>query len=170
MNTTLLTVSIQKSQMIWLLELYSVWIISYNGSIPSIVHNSTNTLSCDFLAWHFIPIINFTGSPNCPTVHTTTSTTSLAVSIQKLQVTWLPERYCVETISYNGSIAIVVYSSTLNGSTSFEVTSLEPDTVYNISVTPCNMAGCNGSCDVHSVQTDSDTSIVYRRWDGWLHT
>ena len=40
------------------------------------------------------------------------------------------------------------------------VTSLEPDTVYNITVIPCNMAGCNESCDVHSVETESETSIV----------
>ena len=104
--------------------------------------------------------MNYTGSPHCPAVHTTISTTTLAVSIQKLQVTWLPERYCVEVTSYNGSIASIVRISTLNGSASFEVTSLEPDMIHNITVTPCNMAGCNESCDVHSVQTDSDTSIV----------
>ena len=46
-------------------------------------------------------------------------------------------------------------NSSLNGSASFEVTSLEPDTVYNITVIPCNMVGCNESCDVHSVQTKS---------------
>ena len=71
---------------------------------------------------------------------------------------WLPEWYCVEVISYNESIAIKAYNSTLKGTTSFEVTSLEPDTVYNITVIPCNMAGCNESCDVHSVQTDSEMS------------
>ena len=52
--------------------------------------------------------------------------------------------------SYNG--LMVKYNSTLTGSV-FEVTSLEPDSVYNITVIPCNMAGCNESCDVHSVQT-----------------
>ena len=103
-------------------------------------------------------LMHFTGSPNCPTVHTTVSTTSLAVSVQKLQVTWLPEWYCVQVISYNESIASIVHSSTLNGSTSFEVTPIQPDTVYNITVIPCNMAGCNESCDVHSVQTESDMS------------
>ena len=101
-----------------------------------------------------------TGSPNCPTVNTTVNTTSLAVSIHKSLWRWLPEWYHVEVSShFNGSIAIV-YKSTLKNTTSFEVTSMEPDTVYNITVTPCNMAGCNGSCDVHSVQADSDTSIV----------
>ena len=71
---------------------------------------------------------------------------------------WLPEWYCVKAVSYNGSIASIVCNSTLKGTVSFEVTSLEPDTVYNISVTPCNMAGCNESCDVHSVQTKSGGS------------
>ena len=104
--------------------------------------------------------MHFTGSPNCPSVHTTVSTTSLAAAIQKLQMKWLPEWYSVQVISYNESIASIVHSSALNGTTSFEVTSLQPDTVYNISVIPCNMAGCNESCDVHSVQTKSKTSIV----------
>ena len=93
-----------------------------------------------------------TGSPNCPTVNTTVNTTSLAVSIYKSLWRWLPEWYHVEVSShFNGSLAIV-YNSTLKGTASFEVTSLEPDTVYDISVIPCNMAGCNESCDVHSVQ------------------
>ena len=101
---------------------------------------------------------HFTGSPNCPTVHTTVNTTSLTVSIQKSQLMWLPEWYCVKAVFYNESIASIVGNSTLNGSTSFEVTSLEPDTVYNISVIPCNMAGCNESCGVHSVQTKCEGS------------
>ena len=103
--------------------------------------------------------VHFTGSPNCPTFCTTVNTTSLTVSIQKSQMTWLPEWYCVKAVSDNGSIASIVHSSTLNGSASFEVTSLEPDTVYNITVIPCNMAGCNESCDVHSVQTESEMRI-----------
>ena len=70
-------------------------------------------------------------------------------------MTWLPEWYCVQVISYNESIAIT-YNSTSKDTTSFEVTSLEPDTVYNITVIPCNMARCNESCDVHSVQTESE--------------
>ena len=85
-------------------------------------------------------------------------------------MTWLPEWYCVEAVSYNGSIASIVGNSTLKGSASFEVTSLEPDTVYNITVTPCNMAGCNGSCDVHSVQTDSDTSIAGGEMGDFAHS
>ena len=93
-----------------------------------------------------------TGSPNCPTVNTTVNTTSLAVSIHKSLWRWLPEWYHVEVSShFNGSI-IIAYKYTLKNTTSFEVTSLEPDTVYNISVIPCNMAGCNESCDVHSAQ------------------
>ena len=73
-------------------------------------------------------------------------------------MTWLPEWYCVKAVFYNESIASIVGNSTLKGTESFEVTSLEPDTVYNITVTPCNMAGCNESCDVHSVQTESEMS------------
>ena len=93
-----------------------------------------------------------TGSPNCPRVYTTVNTTSLAVSMHKSLWRWLPEWYHVEVSShFNGSIAIV-YNSTLKDPASFEVTSLERDTVYNITVTPCNMAGCNESCDVHSAQ------------------
>ena len=103
---------------------------------------------------------HITGSPDCLTVNTTVTTSSSTVSIKNSQMAWLPEWYCVQVIFYNESIAIVTYNSTLKHTTSFEVTPLEPDTVYNISVTPCNMAGCNESCDVHSVQTDSDTSNV----------
>ena len=80
---------------------------------------------------------------------------------------WLPEWYCVKAVSYNGSIAIVAYNSTLKGIASFEATSLEP--VYNITVTPCNMAGCNESCDVHSVQTESEMSIEGRRLNRIQH-
>ena len=70
---------------------------------------------------------------------------------------WLPEWYCVKAISYNGSIA--VYNSTLKDTATVNVTSLQPGTVYNISVIPCNMAGCNESCDVYSVQTEFDTGM-----------
>ena len=71
---------------------------------------------------------------------------------------WLPEWYFVEVISYNQSIAVIVYNATLKGPASFHFTSLEPGTVYNISVIPCNMAGCNESCDPYSVQTESETA------------
>ena len=92
-----------------------------------------------------------TGSPNCPTVNTTVNTESLAVSIHKsLSIRWLPEWYHVEVSShFNGSIDIA-YKSTLKNTTSFEVTSLELDKVYNITVIPCNMVGCNESCDVYT--------------------
>ena len=92
-------------------------------------------------------------------VHTTVNTTSLAASIQKSQMTWLLEWYYVEVTSYNDSIASIVHNSTLKGTGSFDVTLLQPGTVYNISVIPCNMARCNESCDIHSVQTESDTGI-----------
>ena len=94
------------------------------------------------------------GSPNCPTVNTTVNTMSLAVSIHKsLSIRWLPEWYYVEVSSHDIGPEAMVYNSTLKDTASFEATSLQPDTVYNISVIPCNMAGCNESCDVHSVQT-----------------
>ena len=83
---------------------------------------------------------------------------------------WLPEWYCVEVISDNGAIANILHNSTLKDTTSFEVTSIQPDTVYNITVIPCNMAGCNESCDVHSVQNDSDTSIVGGEMDDFTHS
>ena len=102
-----------------------------------------------------------TGSPNCPTVHTTVTTTSLTVAIRKVVMTWLPEWYCVEAISYNDSIE---HSFSLKAVASFNMTPLQPGTVYNISVIPCNMAGCNESCDIHSVQTESDAG-TYRRWN-----
>ena len=108
-----------------------------------------------------------TGSPNCPRVNTTVNTTSMSVSIHKSLWRWLPEWYRVEVSShFNGSIAIVYNIN----STSIEVTSLEPDTEYNITVTPCNMAGCNESCDVHSVQNDSDTSNVGGEMDDFTHS
>ena len=104
-----------------------------------------------------IPVlcIRFTGSPGCPVLNITITTTSLAASIQKSPMKWLQELYSVEVTSYNESIATIVSNSTLKGLTSFNVASLQPDTVYNISVIPCNMAGCNESCDIHSVQTES---------------
>ena len=74
-------------------------------------------------------------------------------------MTWLPEWYCVKVVSYNGSITSIVCNSTLKDTASFEVTPIQPDTVYNITVIPCNMAGCNVSCDIHSVQTESEMSI-----------
>ena len=116
---------------------------------------------------HCIPLyihVHSTGSPNCPTVHTTVTTTSLTVAIKKVVMTWLPEWYCVEPISYNGSIE---HSSSLKAVASFNMTPLQPGTVYNISVIPCNMAGCNESCDIHSVQTESDAG-TYRRWNEWV--
>ena len=89
---------------------------------------------------------------NCPTVHTTSNAELFAVLIKRSLMMWLPEWYYVEVSSYfNGSIA-EVYNSTLKGSASFNVSPLQPSTVYSISVIPCNMAGCNESCDVYSIQ------------------
>ena len=91
------------------------------------------------------------GPPQCPSVHTTATKTSFTVSLMKSQMKFLPEGYHVMITSYSRLMTEV--NSTLTSGASFDVTSLEPDTVYNISVTPCNMAGCNESCDVQSVQT-----------------
>ena len=86
-------------------------------------------------------------------------------------MTWLLERCSVQVISSKQSITSIVHTSTLNGSTSFEVTPIQPDAVYNITVIPCNMAGCNGSCDVHSVQTESEIYIAqsFRQSYTWWH-
>ena len=105
-----------------------------------------------YLQFVVIPI-HFTGSPNCPTVSTTVSTTSLAVSIQKTQMRWLPEWYYVGVSYYDIGSMVNVYNSTLKDPASFDVTPVQPNIGYTISVIPCNMAGCNESCDIHSVQT-----------------
>ena len=99
-------------------------------------------------------------------VHTTINTASLASLIQILPMKWLPEWYSVQVISYNESPAVIVYNATLKGPASFNVISLEPDTVYHISVIPCNMAGCNESCDAYSMQTESKTPGTRGTWDG----
>ena len=147
--------------------------LSYTYILTAMVRNSIITVQINIAQIFMIIIYDcyetlcmflflytcIAGSPNCLTVNTTVTTSSLTVSIQNSQMMWLRKRYCAQVISYNGSIAITVYNSTLKDTTSFEVTSLEPDTVYNISVTPCNIAGCNESCDVHSTQTESEMSI-----------
>ena len=114
------------------------------------------------LQFTVIPIL-FKGSPNCPTINTTVNTTSLAVSIQKEQMRWLPEWYYVGVSYYDNGLIAIVYNSTLRGPASFDVTPVQPGTVYNISVIPCNMAGCNESCDIYSVQTTAAGEM------GWMH-
>ena len=100
-----------------------------------------------------------TGSPNCPNTQIRNITEDLlVVSAQQLHRMWLPVCYHVKVTFYNLS---VVTSHNLSfsgdgsvpGDGSVLVTSLQPGTVYNISVTPCNSAGCNGSCDMYSIQT-----------------
>ena len=113
--------------------------------------------------------IHFPGSPNCPTVNTTVNTALLAVSILKSPMMWLPEWYFIEVSYFNGSIA-EVYNSTVKGSASFDVTSLQPGTVYNISVIPCNMAGCNELCDVYSVQPDKEGEMNQMHRHSYLCT
>ena len=131
--------------------------------IPSIsVHFTVNLENTVILCYICCKLLSFlfvhcTGSPNCPTINTTVDSTSLTVSISKTQMTRLPEWYSVQVLPCNESMGIA-YNSTLKDPALFHVTSLEPDTVYNISVIPCNMVGCNESCKVHSVQTESDTA------------
>ena len=93
------------------------------------------------------------GSPNCPSIQTNyTKVDSLAVSVQQSHKTWLTVCYNVEVTSVNMTI-VALHNSTITSDGFVEVKSLEPGTVYNISVTPCNMVGCNESCEIHSVQT-----------------
>ena len=93
------------------------------------------------------------GSPNCPIIQTMfTKVDSLAVSVQQSHKIWLTVCYNVEVTSTNMSI-VTMHNSTITSDGFLEVQSLQPGTVYNISVTPCNMAGCNTSCDMYSVQT-----------------
>ena len=121
-------------------------------------------ICCKFLAFL---LVYFTGSPNCPTINTTVDSTSLTVSIQKTQMTRLPEWYSVKVLPCNESMGIILYNSTLKDPALFHVASLEPHAVYNISVIPCNMVGCNESCVVHSVQTESDTAAATGEM-GWM--
>ena len=65
---------------------------------------------------------------------------------------WLPVRYHVKVTLYNLSV-VTEHNWSFSGDGSVPVPSLQPGTVYNISVTPCNMAGCNESCDIPSEQT-----------------
>ena len=111
-------------------------------------------ICCKFLSFLFV---HFTGSPNCPTINTTVDSTSLTVSIQKTQMTRLTEWYSVQVLPCNDSMG-TAYNSTLKDPALFHVASLQPDTVYNIFVIPCNMAECNESCEVHFVQIESDTA------------
>ena len=94
-----------------------------------------------------------TGSPNCPNTRIRDITEdSLVVSVQQLHRMWLPVCCHVKVTFYNMSV-VTAYNWSFSGDGSVLVKSLQPGTVYNISVTPCNMAGCNESCDMHSVQT-----------------
>ena len=83
-------------------------------------------------------------------MHTIATFTSFTVTVMKSQIMWLTESYHVVITTYDG---LTEYSSTLTDGAPFNFTSLEPGTVYNISVIPCNMAGCNESCDIYSVLT-----------------
>ena len=94
-----------------------------------------------------------TGSPNCPNTQIRNITKdSLVVSVQQLHRMWLPVCYHVKVTYYNMSV-VTAHNSSSSGDGSVPVTSLQPGTFYNISVTPCNMAGCNEACKIHLVQT-----------------
>ena len=94
-----------------------------------------------------------TGSPNCPNTQIRNITEdSLIVSVQQLHRMWLPVCYHVKVTFYNMSV-VTAHNSSSSDDGSVSVTSLQPGTVYNISVTPCNMAGYNEACKIHSVQT-----------------
>ena len=95
------------------------------------------------------------GSPNCPSIQTIfTTVDSLAVSVQQSHKTWLTVCYNVEVTSTNMS-TVTMHNSTITSDGFVEVKSLQPDTDYSISVTPCNMAGCNKSCEIHSERTNA---------------
>ena len=102
---------------------------------------------------HACCVLVSVGSPNCPIIQNIfTRVDSLAVSIQQSHKTWLTVCYNVEVTSTNMSI-VTMHNSTITSDGFVEVKSLQPGTDYNISVTPCNMVGCNKSCDMYSVQT-----------------
>ena len=119
------------------------------------VHCNTIILHCT-AAFLLILIASLsTGSPNCPNTQIRDITEdSLVVSVQQLHRMWLPVRYHVKVTFYNMSV-VTAHNSSSSRDGSVPVTSLQPGTVYNISVTPCNMAGCNKSCDMYSVQTNA---------------
>ena len=117
------------------------------------VHCNTVILHCT-AAFLLILIASLsTGSPNCPNTqirHITED--SLVVSVQQLHRMWLPVCYHVKVTFYNMSV-VTAHNLSSSDDGSVPVTSLQPGTVYNISVTPCNMVRCNEACKIQSVQT-----------------
>ena len=123
----------------------------YNSSAD--VHCSTIILHCTAALLLILIAPLYTGYPNCPNTQIRDITEdTLVVSVQQLHRMWLPVRYHVKVTSYNMSV-VTAHNSSSSGDESVPVTKLQPDTAYNISFTPCNMAGCNESCDMYSVQT-----------------
>ena len=95
----------------------------------------------------------YIGSPNCANTQIRDITEdSFVVSVQQLHRMWLPVCYHVKVTFYNMSV-VAAHNWSFSGDGSVPVTSLQPGKVYNISVTPCNMAGCTKSCNIQSVQT-----------------
>ena len=94
----------------------------------------------------------YSGPPICPNIQAKyTSNNSLVASIQQSQKTWLAVHYHIEVAFYNMSV-LATHNSTITSNDSVLVKPPQPGTPYNISVTPCNMAGCNRSCEIHSEQ------------------
>ena len=123
---------------------------AYCSTILHSYINLKNTTSYEHVLLVRIASLS-TGSPNCPNTQIRDITKhSLVVSVQQLHRMWIPVCYHVKVTFYNMHTA---HNSSFSGDESVSVTSLQPGTVYNISVTPCNTAGCNESCDIHSVQT-----------------
>ena len=124
------------------------------------IYNSSPDVHCNTIILHCTAVFQLiiidslhTGSPNCPNTQIRDITEdSLVVSVQQLHWMWLPVCYHVKVTFYNLSV-VTAHNLSSSGDGSVSVTSLQPGTVYNISVTPCNMAGCYEACEIHSVQT-----------------
>ena len=133
----------------------TIWTSSTDVYCNTILHsyiNPNSATSYDHVLSILIAFLH-TGSPNCPNTQIGDITKdSLVVSVQQLHRMWLPVCYHVNVTSYNMSV-VTEHNLSSSGDGSVPVTSLQPGTVYNISVTPCNMAGCNRSCEIHSERT-----------------
>ena len=116
-----------------------------------------------------VPYFVCVGVPNCPTIQAAVAMETVTVIVQRSNTTWLPEHYHIKATNQNNS-NVTLFISTWTNEETFDVKSLQPGTVYNISVTPCNMAGCNEACNIHSVQTlNYDTGGTGELDMGWMH-
>ena len=140
-------------------HIYSTCTVQVAEVVVTLNDNIAKGIYVYYVQFTVSPAHFHAGSPNCPEVYTTGDAAFLTVTVQKSQMMWLPEWYCVEVISHNELTASIVHNVAPKAAVSFNVTSLQPGTIYNISVIPCNMAGCNESCDIHSVLTESGGKI-----------